>query len=266
MMRTKRILLLGTIATLLFALVTEDAESQQRRRRRPRPRPTPTEEPAEPAPEEAAPAVDPAAAAAPPADPAAAPAAGAPGDPAAAPAPEAAPEPPPPAEDPLDSLPDVAPVRGELEALMNEIVETRSRIAVLGRQLFETRVRVRIQDRTGDAQILDRLDVRLDGAPVFDASRDLEGIDDGRQIFDGFAAPGPHVLLVSIEQRARADEEYRYTQNDTFRFQVVRGKLTEITVTLDDRSDIAEEFADDGEGEFDVRTRVRVATRELGDE
>jgi hypothetical protein len=263
-MHMKRICILGAITSLLLAL-SVDAEGQQRRRRRPRPRPAPTAVPAEPTPTEAeaegdgepggaTPEAAPSVTEAPPG-------ADVPVSPAPAPAPE-----PPPVADPLEGLPDVAPVRAELEALMNELVETRSRIAVLGRQLFETRVRVRVQDRTGDAQILDSLDLRLDGAPVFDASRDLEGIDDGRQVFDGFAAPGPHVLLVSIEQRARADEEYRYTQNDTFRFQVVRGKLTEVTIVLSDRSDIAEEFADDGEGEFDVRTRVRVATRELGDE
>jgi hypothetical protein len=261
-MRPTRILTLAVLASVVFAFVADGAEGQQRRRRRPpRHHAAPASAPAEPAPApEAAPPPEadagaPAAEAAPP--PAEA------GAPSAEPAP--APEPPPPAEDPL-ALPDVAPVRAELEALMDELVETRSRIAVLGRQLFQTRVRVVVRDRTGDDQLLERLDLRLDGAPIFAAERGAPGASDGRQVFEGFAAPGPHVLTVSLEQRARADEEFRHTQDDTFRFQVVRGRLTEITVVLENRSDIAEDFADDGAGEFDVRTRVRVAARELGDE
>ena len=46
----------------------------------------------------------------------------------------------------------------------------------------------------------------------------------------------------------------------------MQGKVTEITLVLDDDSDIAEDFEDDGEGEYDVSTRVRVATRDLESE
>ncbi len=84
-----------------------------------------------------------------------------------------------------------------------------------------------------------------------------------REVFEGFAAPGPHDLTVELEQRARANESYRYTQTDRYRFLVTESKLTEITLVLDDDSDIAEDFEDDGEGEYDVRTRLRIATREL---
>jgi hypothetical protein len=51
-------------------------------------------------------------------------------------------------------------------------------------------------------------------------------------------------------------------QRNQFRFEVVQGKLTEIVIRLDDDSDM-EDFADDGEGEYDVNMRVRVATRDL---
>ena len=41
-------------------------------------------------------------------------------------------------------------------------------------------------------------------------------------------------------------------------------RITEITLVVDDDSEIAEDFADDESGEYDVRTRVRVDTFELG--
>jgi hypothetical protein len=147
---------------------------------------------------------------------------------------------------------------------MDDLVQVRSRIAVLGRQLFETLVRLRVENRAGDDQIVSSLVLRLDGDPVHRGDEDPG--DDGLKLHEGFAAPGPHELTVEVEMRSRANEEYRYLTSSRFRFEVVRGKLTEVIVTLDDDSDIAEDFEDDGEGEYDVNVRVRVATRELGDD
>jgi hypothetical protein len=161
--------------------------------------------------------------------------------------------------------PDLGPIREEFTAIMDELVQVRSRVAVLGRQLFRTRMRVVVQNRAGDDQTLAKLVIKLDGAPIFQGEGG-QVPEDGQQVFDGFAAPGPHVMTVEVEQRARADDEYRYELRDTYRFQVIRDRLIEVEIVLDDDSDIAEDFADDEEGEFDVRTRMRVATRALGDD
>jgi hypothetical protein len=252
------------LATLLAA--TGDADAQRRRRRRPPPQET-TTEPAEPVDAGVAPPQE-GAQATPGADPAA----------QQTPVPEGT-EPPPeeggPAagteaeEDDLDPYadeplgPDLGPIRDDFTALMDELVQVRSKVAVLGRQLFRTRMTVTVQNRASDDNSLESVAVSLDGAPLFRGTQsDLPG-DVERQVFDGFAAPGPHVLMVEIEQRAREDDDYRYTQRDGYRFQVVRNRLSEVTIILDDDSDMAEDFEDDGEGEYDVRMRVRVATRAL---
>jgi hypothetical protein len=167
------------------------------------------------------------------------------------------------AEEPLG--PDLAPIRQEFTSIMDELVQVRSRVAVLGRQLFRTRMRVEVQNRAGNRQALARLVLRLDGAPIYQGEGG-EVPEDGRQVFDGFAAPGPHVLSIELEQRSRADAEYRYTLRDTYRFQVVRERLTEVVLILDDDSNIAEDFEGGGEGKFEVKTRVRVATRALGEQ
>lgn len=245
--------LLALALSLLFVLAAADADAQRRRRRR-RPPPPPSEEPAEPAPEEAPPEEEAA-----PEEDAAPDAAEGEDAPAAEVAPEPEPEPPP-AVDDAEPLPDLGPLRAEFASLMDELVQARSRIAVLGQALFQTKVAVRVENRAGD-QVLARMTVRIDGAPVF--RTDSDPGEEGEPVFEGFAAPGPHDLTVEVEQRARADENYRYTTSDKFRFVVVEQRLTEITIVLDDDSDIAEDFADDGEGEYDVHTRIRVATREL---
>jgi len=277
-------LLTTLLVALLLGGVFSDVAQAQRRRRPRRHRPAPTAETATPATDSAdagtatTPATTPNPAAAttpaaadplpdnPFAAPTPAPATTTTTTPAAAPAadtatsdatePDAEPEP---------DFVDLGPLRDEFTAVMDDLVQVRSRIAVLGRQLFQTKVRVRVQDRASDDQDLVSIALRLDGAPIF--SGDPSSVNgDVRQIFEGFAAPGPHLLTVETEQRARANDDYRYTQSDTYRFQVVRGKATELTLTLDDSSNIADDFPDDGEGEYDIRMRLRVATRELSAE
>ena len=277
-------LLTTLLVALLLGGVFSDVAQAQRRRRPRRHRPAPTAETATPATDSAdagtatTPATTPNPAAAttpaaadplpdnPFAAPTPAPATTTTTTPVAAPAadtatsdatePDAEPEP---------DFVDLGPLRDEFTAVMDDLVRVRSRIAVLGRQLFQTKVRVRVQDRASDDQDLVSIALRLDGAPIF--SGDPSSVNgDVRQIFEGFAAPGPHLLTVETEQRARANDDYRYTQSDTYRFQVVRGKATELTLTLDDSSNIADDFPDDGEGEYDIRMRLRVATRELSAE
>ncbi|MEM7609373.1 MAG: hypothetical protein AAF411_28850 [Myxococcota bacterium] len=252
------------LAALLFLLavvpaLSADAQRRRRRRRR-RPPPPPQAEPEEPTTtlagadgeaeaveSEEPPAEEPAPAEAPPPTET---------EPEVEPAPEpVTAEPPPP--------PDLSPLRADLAALMDSLVQTRSRVAVLGRQLFQTKVRVRVENRFDDAS-LDALSIRLDGSPVFVLDGNLN--EDGEQVFEGFAAPGPHELSIEAQQRPQGGGEYRLSQNDRFRFEVLQGVLTEITVVLDGDADIAEDFPDDREGEYDLQTRVRVATRELESE
>jgi hypothetical protein len=146
---------------------------------------------------------------------------------------------------------------------MDDLVQARSRVHALGQQLFRTRVTVSLQDRTAGTQSLSRIVLRLDGAPIFQSDGPVEGAADGREVFTGSVAPGPHVLELEIAQRARADDAYRYEGRSAFRFQVVRERLADITLVLEDSSDIAERFESGGEGRYEVRTRMRVALRAL---
>lgn len=189
---------------------------------------------------------------------------------AAVPAPSTtAAAPPPPAASSADladvgpTPPDLSPLRAEYSSLMDDMVAARELVATLGEDLFQTRVAITVQDRAGDDQSLASFALELDGTPVFHTEGEIEGGGDGRQVYEGALAPGPHVLTVAMEQRASQDSEYRYVQRDTYRFIVVRDRRTEIEIVLEDDSDIAQHFAHDGEGRYDVHTRVRVATRAL---
>lgn len=158
-------------------------------------------------------------------------------------------------------MPDLGPVREELSTVMDDLVRARSRMAILGKQLFRTRVRIVVHNRATRRQTLARLSVSLDDDPVY--RTETESLSSAQRVFEGFAAPGPHAVTVELEQRGRDGEAFRYELRDTYRIDVPRDRLTEIVVVLDDGSDMASDFPSDGEGEYDVRTRVRVATRKL---
>lgn len=247
MSSSARTLLFASAVVLLLATITGDAEAQ-RRRRRPRPPAAQVEPP--PASAEDDDGAD-----------------DAPSPPSAEATPSPAPPPTPPAPAPADAgpaPPDVSPIRSEYVALMDDLVQARMRVHALGNELFRTRIRVELHDRTGGQVTLSRIVVHLDGAPIFQSDGPVERAEqEGRELFTGALAPGPHVLTLEVEQRAREDDGYRYTLRESFRFQVTRERLSEVTLTLEDGSDMARSFPAGGEGRYEVRTRMRVATRAL---
>ena len=258
-----RVLVSSLIALVMTVFFVDTVDAQRRGRRRRRRRQPPAEEPATPTPEENAETPADTPTEAPPAAATegeeAAPAAEAPTE-----ATDAAPSEQPVAQfDPGPAPPDVSPIRTDYVTLMDDLVQARMRVHALGSELFRTRITIDLQDRTGDGTTLARLVVHLDGAPVFQSEGAVEGGDDGREIFSGALAPGPHVLRLEVEQRARADDAYRYTLQQDFRFQVARERLSEVTLVMEDGSDIASSFPSGGEGSYEVRTRMRVATRAL---
>jgi hypothetical protein len=242
------------LAVLALAIFADDADAQRRRRRRPRPRPETTEQaPAEPAPEET-PAEEPVAQPVPAAPAQTPPADGAPAEPSTTPVET---------YDPGPAPPDVTPIRTDYVALMDDLVQARMRVAALGAELFRTRIRVELFDRTGDRVSLARCVVHVDGAPVFQTDAELTDAQNGREIFAGSLAPGPHVLTLEVEQRSPEDASYRYTLRESFRFQILRERLTEVTLVLEDGSDMARSFPSGGQGQYEVHTRMRVVTHNL---
>ncbi|MGE0785098.1 MAG: hypothetical protein AB7S26_05370 [Sandaracinaceae bacterium] len=165
--------------------------------------------------------------------------------------------------DPGPAPPDISPIRADYVALMDDLVQARMRVHALGSELFRTRITVDVEDRTGDRVTIARIVVRLDGAPVYQRDGPIEGGSDGARLFEGALAPGPHVLRLELEQRQRENDAYRYTLEESFRFQVVRERLNEVTLVLEDGSDMASSFPSGGEGRYEVRTRMRVAARNL---
>lgn len=186
----------------------------------------------------------------------------------AAPAPDAPAQPEPPPAPPADAAgaEQLSSLQTELHALMDELVQARTRASLIGKTLFKTQVRVHVQNLAGDDTILAKIVLKLDGAPIFRGDGDAIRGDEERQVFEGFLAPGPHVFTAEVEQTSRDDSAYGYNLRESYKFQAIRDKRNELRLILRDDSDVASEFPDDQEGEYDIRTQLRVEAKELNEE
>jgi hypothetical protein len=160
---------------------------------------------------------------------------------------------------------EIAALRQDLAQVMDELVQARARVGVLGKALFKTKVRVKIDNRAAPDQVAIHAGLWLDGAPIWKGEGSALA-DPERTLFEGFVTPGPHVLTFEVEQRARQDAAYRYTLHESYHFNVLRDRRTDLRLLLLDDSDMADDFADDEEGEYDVRTRFQVRAVALDDD
>jgi hypothetical protein len=161
---------------------------------------------------------------------------------------------------------EVSGLQTELSSLMDELVQARTRAALIGKTLFKTVTRVYVQNLAGDDAVLSKVVLKLDGAPIFRGDSAAIRGDEARQVFEGFIAPGPHVLTAEMEVASRNDAAYGYSLRETYKFQAIRDKRNELSLSLRDDSDVASEFPDEQDGEYDVRMRLRVRTKELKEE
>jgi hypothetical protein len=157
----------------------------------------------------------------------------------------------------------LAALRSDVAELIDDMVQARARAALLGKTLFKTRVALFVQNLAAPDPVLVKISLTLDGAPIFRGDGSALRGDEARQVFEGFVAPGPHVLTAELEQRSQRDAAYGYTLHDSYKFQAPRDKQSELTLQLDDDSDLKTD-KDTVRGEYDVRVKLRVRTKDLG--
>ncbi len=245
---------LGVVAlsTVFLAGLVAEADAQGRRKKKPRKKPAVAEpraaEPPAPPPE--------------------------PTPPPPAPAEELKNEPPPPAPAPPPTRPaasaaasdaaDVDALRQEYLALRDELFESRARAATVASALYSTRLQVKLSFTTGRFYGVNRASIRLDGASVFDDSGGKVTADDAVR-FDGWIAPGRHVLTFRVETVGKDDERFTSAVETTVVVHAVAGKDLAVVARAADGGDIAYEWKRKERGTYrlgldvDVRTVPRAA-------
>lgn len=183
-------------------------------------------------------------------------------------------EPPPPREEvdektkpsPLTPRPDEFPQGKpkpppvEYDQLLSDIAALRSRVAALTTTLFKSKLRI-VVETDGDNAMISSFVVTLDDGVVFSApSRFIA--DDEKTVYEHAVAPGHHVIGVEVEREDARGKQYKTWQTSQFSVVVPDSQLLETHMVVSDDSDMAEDFPDDADGEYDVRVRLRARVAE----
>ncbi len=143
----------------------------------------------------------------------------------------------------------------EYDKLLGDIAALRSRVAALTTTLFASKLRVIVETRGDDARLAS-FNVTLDDGVVF-AAPDRFTADDERVVYEHAVAPGHHVVGVEIERYDARNKEFRTWQSSRFSVVVPESKLVDTHLVIIDDSDMAEDFPDDADGEYDLRVKLR---------
>jgi hypothetical protein len=148
----------------------------------------------------------------------------------------------------------------EYDKLLGDIAALRSRVAALTTTLFASKLRVVVETRGDDARLAS-FNITLDDGVVFSAP-DRFSADDERTVYEHAVAPGHHVVGVEIERYDARNKEYRTWQSSRFSVIVPESKLVDAHLVVEDDSDMAEDFPDDADGEYDLRVKLRARVEE----
>lgn len=154
----------------------------------------------------------------------------------------------------------LAPTPVEYDRLLGDIAALRSRVAALTTTLFASKLRVIVETRSDDARIAS-LAVTLDDGVVFSAPERFSA-EDEKVVYEHAVAPGHHVVGIEVERYDSRAREYRTWQSSKFSVVVPENKLVEAHIIVEDDSDMAVDFPDDQDGEYELNVRLRARVTE----
>ncbi len=154
----------------------------------------------------------------------------------------------------------VAPPPPDYDKLLGEIAALRSRVAALTTTMFASKLRVIVQTDGDDARIT-KFVVTLDDGVVYSAP-DRFVAEDEKTVYEHAVAPGHHVLGVEIERYDARGREYQTWQASKFTVVVPEGKVLEALMEIEDDSDMAVDFPDDQDGEYELNVKLRARVAE----
>lgn len=142
-----------------------------------------------------------------------------------------------------------------LDKLMADIATLRGRVAALTTSLFSSKLRVSVKTEGDDARI-QGLTVTLDDGVVFRAPPGFIA-EDGKVVYEHAAAPGSHVVGIEIERQDTRGASFRTWQVSRFAIQIPERKTLEASVRVEDDSDMADDFPDDHDGQYELGVKLR---------
>jgi hypothetical protein len=162
------------------------------------------------------------------------------------------------ADKPTDGQ-DVDALRQEYLSLRDELFKSRARANAVASQLYSTRIQIKLTYTTARYYNPAKASIRLDGANVYeDASGAIAG-DDGVR-FDGYVAPGRHLITFHVEATGKDDDSFTSTTESQIVVKAVAGKDLLVAAKARDSGDIAYEWKKSEHGSYGLGIDVAVKT------
>jgi hypothetical protein len=155
---------------------------------------------------------------------------------------------------------DVEALRRDYLDLRDELFRSRARASTLSSQLYSTKITIRFAFTSARYYGLNRATIRLDGASVYDDTDGSVAADDAIR-FEGFVAPGRHLLTFRIEATGKDDDRFTSAQEVQVALQAVAGKDLMIVAKAKDGGDIAYAWKRGEKGRYDLGIEVSVKTQ-----
>jgi hypothetical protein len=182
------------------------------------------------------------------------------------------PTPPPPspaaaAETQNKNEPDVDSLRQEYLSLRDELFKSRARANAVASALYSTRIQIKFAWTSGRYYGVNKAQVRLDGATVYEDAGGAIATDDGVR-FDGYVAPGRHLVTFHIEATGKDDDTFTSTTESQVVVKAVPQKDLLVTAKAHDGGDIAYAWKKSEHGNYalgiDVSVRAQPPAAKAG--
>lgn len=158
---------------------------------------------------------------------------------------------------PSAELVDVDALRQEYLQLRDELFKSRARASTLSSQLYTTKISIRFAFTTGRHYGVNKATIRLDGASVYDDAEGSVASDDAVR-FEGYVAPGKHLLTFRIETTGKDDDRFTSAQEVQVALQAVANKDLVVVAKAKDGGDIAYEWKKGEKGSYGLGIDVQV--------
>lgn len=165
----------------------------------------------------------------------------------------------PPETKPSGDEPDVDTLRQEYLSLRDELFKSRARANTVASQLYSTRIQIKLTYTSGRYYNPAKSQIRLDGASVFENTSGAIATDDGVR-FEGYVAPGRHVVTFRVEATGKDDDTFVSTTESSIVVKAVANKDLIVTAKAKDSGDIAYEWKKKEKGSYGLGIDVSVKT------
>ncbi len=163
------------------------------------------------------------------------------------------------ADKPAGDAQDVDSLRQEYLSLRDELFRSRARANAVASQLYSTRIQVKLTYTTGRYYNPAKSSIRLDGASVYEDASGAIAVDDGVR-FDGYIAPGRHLLTFRVEATGKDDDSFTSTTESQVVVKAVAGKDLLVAARAKDSGDIAYAWKRTEHGSYGLGIDVAVQT------